>query len=101
MRVQLKMEGGIAHFPGLSRPRVIESDRLSEEQAAELKRLVDAAQFFKAPAVVGKVRKGAADYRQYTVTIAEGRRSHTVRLTDPIEDTNLLALVDFIRARAN
>lgn len=100
MRVQLKIEGGIAHFPGLSRPRVIESDKLSEEEAAELERLVDAAHFFEAPTVVGKVREGAADYRQYTVTIAEGRRSHTVRLTDPIEDVNLLALLDFIRARA-
>lgn len=100
MRVQLKVEGGIAYFPGLSRPRVIESDKLSEKEAAELERLVDAAHFFKAPAVVGKVRQGAADYRQYSVTIAEGRRSHTVRLTDPIEDVNLQALLDFIRARA-
>jgi hypothetical protein len=36
MRVQLKIEGGIAYFPGLSRPRVIESDKLSKEEAAEL-----------------------------------------------------------------
>ncbi len=100
MRVQLKIEGGIAYFPGLSRPRAIESDKLSKEEAAELERLVNTAHFFELPTRVGAVREGAADYRLYIVTISEGKRSHTVRLTDPIEDTNLQALLDFIRASA-
>ncbi len=100
MRVQLKIEGGLAYFPGLARPRVINSDKLSKEEAAELERFVNAAHFFELPDRVGTVQKGAADYRQYIVTIAEGRRSHTVRLTDPVEDTNLQALLDFIRSRA-
>ncbi|MGH8603434.1 MAG: protealysin inhibitor emfourin [Gammaproteobacteria bacterium] len=38
-------EGGIAHFPGLSAPVTIESDKLSDADAAELERLVGAARF--------------------------------------------------------
>ena len=99
MRVQLKIEGGVAYFPGLSRPRAIDSDQLTKEEGVELERLVNAARFFDLPSRVGIVREGAADYRQYIVTIEEGRQSHTVRLTDPIEDVNLQDLLDFIRAR--
>lgn len=99
MRVELKIEGGIAYFPGLSKPRAIESDRLSKEDAAELERLVNAAHFFELPARVGAVQEGAADYRQYIVTIAEGRRSHTVRLVEPIGDTHLQLLLEFVKSR--
>jgi hypothetical protein len=99
MRVELKIEGGIAYFPGLSKPRALESDKLSKEDAAELERLANAAHFFDLPTRVGAVQEGAADYRQYIVTMAEGWRSHTVRLVDPIEDTQLQLLLEFVKSR--
>ena len=50
MRVEFTTEGGIAYFPGLSRPVVIDTDNLSEPDAAELQRLLDDADFFERPA---------------------------------------------------
>jgi hypothetical protein len=99
MRVQLKMEGGIAFFPGLSKPIIIDSDQLSRQEADELKRLVDAAHFFELPTTMPSPARGAADYRQYTITIQDGSKLHTVHLTDPIEDPNLQALLAYLRAR--
>jgi len=50
MRIEFMVEGGIAHFPGLARPVVIESEALPEMDAAELVRLLEAARFFERPA---------------------------------------------------
>lgn len=99
MRIQFKMEGGIAYFPGLSEePIMIDSDELPKQEADELKQLVNAAHFFNLPAEIGSPLPGAADYFQYTITIEEdGRNQHTVRLTDPIKDPNLQALVTYLR----
>lgn len=92
MRIQFQVEGGIAHFPGLSQPVTIDTARLPEAEAAELLELVDAAQFFDLPTTAGR-RRGAADYRQYTITVEQGGRRHTVRLSDPIEGRDLQELV--------
>jgi hypothetical protein len=94
------MEGGIAHFPGLSRPSVIDSDELPEEEAGELERRVEAARFFDLATTVGTPPRGAADYRQYTVTVEAGGQQHTVRLADPVGDPNLQALLDYLKKRA-
>jgi hypothetical protein len=93
------MEGGIAYFPGLSKPVMIDSNELPKEEAAELKRLVDAARFFDLPTVAGAPPRGAADYHQYTVTVEDSGRRHTVQLTDPIEDPNCQRLLGYLRAK--
>jgi hypothetical protein len=100
MRIEFQTEGGIAHFPGLSRPVVIESDALAEEDARELQHLVEAARFFERPTDTGAPRRGAADYRQYTITVEEGGRQHTIRLTDPVEDPSLQQLLHFLQTKA-
>jgi len=89
----------MAFFPGLNTPSTIDSDQLPGQEADELKRLVNAAHFFALPAVVGSPASGAADYRQYTITIEDAGKQHTVRVTDPIEDTNLQALVTNLKTR--
>jgi hypothetical protein len=104
MRIQFKMEGGIAFFPGLSKPIVIETDALNNEQASELEQRIQAAHFFELPRTVGTPARGAADYRQYTITIEDRSKRHTVRLTEPIQDPSLQALLDImneLRARGN
>jgi hypothetical protein len=100
MRIELKTEGGIAHFPGLSRPVVIDSAALSAEDDAELKRLIGSARFFERPPIVGTPSPGAADYRQYTVTVEDGGRQHTVKLVDPVEDPALRQLLRFLQVKA-
>ena len=93
MRVIFQSEGGIAHFPGLSRPVTIDGDQLPEPAAAELRQLIETARLFDQPAQVGSPARGAADYRQYTITVEADGRRHTVRLTDPVDDPALQRLV--------
>jgi hypothetical protein len=100
MRIEFQTEGGVAYFPGLSRPVVIDSDALGEEEASELKRVVEAARFFERPTVAGAPRHGAADYRQYRITVEEGGRQHTVQLVDPVEDPTLQQLLRFLQTKA-
>jgi hypothetical protein len=100
MRIEFHTAGGIAHFPGLSRPSVIESDGLAEEDARDLQRLVEATRFFQRPTVLGTPRRGAADYRQYTITVEEGGRQHIIRLTDPVEGPSLQQLLRFLQTKA-
>jgi hypothetical protein len=100
MRIEFQTEGGVAYFPGLSRPVVIDSEALAEERASELKRLVEAARLFERPTVAGVPRQGAADYRQYTISVEEGGRQHTVQLVDPVEDPTLQQLLRFLQTQA-
>jgi hypothetical protein len=97
MRVQFKIEGGLAAFPGLSKPRQLDSADLPAAEATRLSQLIDAAHFFGLPAESRSLPKGAADYQQYTITVEDGRRHRTVRLADPIDDPDLQALVDYLR----
>jgi len=100
MRIEFATEGGIAFFPGLSRPTRIDSADLAPGEARELERLLADANFFDLPEQRRAIPKGAADYQQYTITVEDHGRRHTVRLADPIEDARLQALVDFLRRRA-
>lgn len=96
MHIQFKMDGGMAYIPGLSKPTSIDSNDLSRSEAAELERLVDAAHFFTLPAASRSLPK-AADYRQYTISITANKQQHTVRLSDPIQDANVQALVECLK----
>ena len=100
MRIQVNMAStGLAYFPGLAKPVTIDSQELPDQEAADVERLVGAARFFARPAVVGATTRGPADARQYTVTIEEGGRSHTVRITDPPKDPELRELLDYLKAK--
>jgi hypothetical protein len=100
LRIEFKMEGGFAHFPGLSKPVRIDADQLSREESAQLEQLVQKARFFDLPGKVNVARKGAADYYQYTITIQMGKQSHTIKLVDPVEDTNLNELLLFLKKKS-
>jgi hypothetical protein len=100
MRVIFQSEGGVAHFPGLSRPVTIEGDQLPEPAAEELRQLIEAARLFDRPAQAGSAPRGAADYRQYTITVEADGRRHTVRVVEPIEDPALQRLVRFLQEQA-
>jgi len=96
MRVKLKTEGGLAYFPGLSKPVNLDSADLSKDEAGELERLVTDAHFFDLPRVLNKPTRGAADYHIYTMTIENGRR-HTVQAVEPVKNDEFLALLRFVQ----
>jgi hypothetical protein len=99
MRIEYEKDGGFAYFPGLHRPVTIDTDGLSAEEAKEIKRLIEAAGFFDLPASSPPPR-GAADYFQYTISVTAPQYRHTVRLTDPIRDPNVQALVNYLNEKA-
>lgn len=97
MRIQVKVSGGFAYFPGLSKPITIDSDTLPDQQAKQLKQLLDDVHFFDLPPVINALPQGAADYRQYTISVDDGDKHHTVQVTDPIEDPKLESLLNYLQ----
>jgi hypothetical protein len=95
MRINFKVEGGLAHVPGLSEPVLIDTAELPAEEANELERLLEAARFFKLPTTI-PLPRAAADYQKYTIAVDTPGSSHTVQLTDPIEDLHVRELVNFL-----
>jgi hypothetical protein len=100
MIIQFKQEGGLASFPGLNHPVVIDTDKLPPAESSELREAVDRSLFFDRPDRVGEASPGAADYREYTITVEDGPRRHSVHLVEPIADPLLQALVGSVRKKA-
>src|SRR4051812_20829870 len=99
MRIHFRTEGGLAHFPGLSRPVSVDTKELPPDVAQQLEQLVHAMRFFE---MVGRVdlaahHPGRADYRSYIVTVEESGRTHTVRADEPDVNPQLKALIEFLR----
>ena len=97
MRIELAQTGGIAYFPGLNRPVVLDVDHLDGPVAQELKRLVEAADFFNLPPLLGSPRPGAADCQAYRLSIEDGGRRHSVQALVPLQNPALTALVQAIQ----
>ena len=100
MLVRFKMDGGFVYLPARSEPVTIDTDDLPEEEAKELDRLIEAAGFFELPETSSPPR-GAADYLRYTISATTPEHSHTVQLTDPIEDPHVRALVEYLETQTN
>jgi hypothetical protein len=98
VRIRLETDGGFAVFPGLNTPVEVDTSQLPPPDAAEFERLVEAAHFFDQPAVTPAPR-GAADYRQYTLTVEHDGRSQTVQVAEPVADPALRQLVARLAAR--
>jgi len=94
MRITLQIEGGIAHFPGLARPRVFDTAKLPVSTAAVLAELIDKAQFFTRPEPPSQLR--GADLRCYRIGVEEGDRERTLRICDPLAP-ELSALISAVR----
>jgi hypothetical protein len=77
----------------------IDAAALTQEERNELERLIDEAGFFTLPCEAGKPAKGAADYRQYTITVEEQERRHTVKASDPLDDPKLRNLIGFLQRK--
>jgi hypothetical protein len=95
MRVVLHQEGG---FAGLIRPPlVVDSTQLAPGQQGELDRLIVECDFFHLPADGLTPPQGAADYMTYTLTVEREQQTHSIRVTDPVTDAALAALIAFVR----
>jgi hypothetical protein len=95
MRVVLQQEGG---FAGLVRPPlVVDSTQLAPQQQRELDRLIVECDFFQLSANGPSPPEGAADYVTYTLTVEREQQTHSIRVTDPVTDAALAALIAFVK----
>ena len=92
--VSLDVDGGFAYIPGLQQSFQGDSTTLEGQDLATLRALLAKADFFTRSAEPATSALGAADIRTYTVTATEGGRSHTIHVTEPIQDPELRALID-------
>ncbi|HEY1327449.1 MAG TPA: protealysin inhibitor emfourin [Casimicrobiaceae bacterium] len=95
MRIELRVDGGLASFPGLRRPVTIDCDRLPPARAARLRGLVERARFFSTQAPASSA--AARDARTYTIEVDDGTQCRTLTLPEPIDDAPLRELVAEIR----
>lgn len=99
MNITLEIDGGFAPVPALCGPFVVDTALVDPMLAAEIQRLTAEAKFFDRHAAATN-NPGAADFKTYTLTINDGTRVHSVRITDPIADSNLAKLVAHVRSVA-
>jgi hypothetical protein len=92
VRIQFSVHGGFASLPGLRRPVTLDLDTLPAAPADDLRHLVDAAGFFDLPAEI-EPPAGAADFREYTITVEDDQRSHTVKIPETVSSPALRALI--------
>jgi hypothetical protein len=78
---------------------MIDTDQLPPGEKQELHRLVDEANFFELPEHAEALPSGAADYRQYTISVEDGARTHTASVADTVGSPQVQALVANLQAK--
>ena len=98
MRIDFRIDGGFAAFPGLARPVTIDCDTLPPAQAAQLHDLLQRANFFSLPATSPP---NLPDARRYTIVVDDGQQCRTVTVAEPIENRPMRDLIEELRSHAS
>jgi len=99
MRIDFRMDGGIAAFPGLAKPVSIDCEALPPADTARLRTLVQRAGIFTRSH--RKHPTPAPDARAYTIAVDDGGQCRTLTVTEPITDDALRDLIAELRAHAD
>jgi hypothetical protein len=99
LRIDFRIDGGFAAFPGLAKPVRIDCDALPPRQSKRLRDLLRRADFFALPAK-GAAASPAPDARAYTIAVDDGTRCNTVTVCEPIADPALRDLIAELRSQA-
>jgi hypothetical protein len=91
---RVRIEGGLAHFPGLAKEQTISFGDLATPERQELTSLADQADFFGCEPSNDITRP---DARTYTVGLTIDGRSREMRLAEPIRDPAMAKLVSVVR----
>jgi hypothetical protein len=91
---RVRIEGGLAHFPGLAKEQTVSFDDLATPQRQELATLADQADFFGCTPANDT---GSPDARTYTVGLTIDGRSREIRVVEPIRDPAMAKLVSVVR----
>jgi hypothetical protein len=100
LRIDFRIDGGIAAFPGLAKPVSIDCDALPPREHAELRELIARAGLL-APAKRSERKPALPDARAYTIAIDDGAQCRTVTVHEPIADPALRELIEKLREHAS
>ncbi len=92
MLISLERSGG---FAGISKVIEIDSANLPQNQAEQLPMLLESANFFNLPAYIADESK-QRDRFQYTLTIEDKNKQHTVTVNESSIPETLKPLIDWI-----
>jgi hypothetical protein len=97
MKVYFEQRGGLA---GIDNSILIDSDSLDPQEASELQRQVDNANFFDLPSEPAAPLRGA-DYLEYKRTIeTNNNKKHSITTTDLTMSPNIAPLIRYLRRKA-
>ena len=97
MKIYFEQSGG---FTGIEKNILINSNSLDTEEASELQRLVDNANFFDLPSEPAAPLHGA-DYLEYKITIeTNDNKKHPIKITDLTMPPNVGPLIRYLRRKA-
>jgi hypothetical protein len=96
MQIEFERTGGVA---GIRFAANVDTDTLTADEAAKLRKLVDDSNFFSLPARL-KTPTPSADRFQYRLTVRTPERSHTVDVGEGAAPASLRPLIDWLMAAA-
>jgi hypothetical protein len=97
MRVRFVRTGGLA--AAMRREYTADSATMSPEDAKELSRLIEAADFFQLPAT-GPTPQGLRDAFQYKLTVEMDGREHTIEMGQSAVPEKARDLLEWLENRA-
>ena len=100
MHVELTTDGGLAAFPGLATPILVDAAKLSPELSGKLEGLVNSALTEKVPRGSGK-DASYRDVRHYRITIQRGGTRDNIEADDPKIPPAFNALMEFVKANGS
>ncbi len=92
MRISLERTGG---FAGISKRVTVDTNNLAPEEAKQLPCLLETADFFNLPATITTPSK-ERDRFQYTLTVEDSDRQHTVTVSEAALPATLRSLIEWV-----
>ena len=92
MRISIERTGG---FAGMINTKTVDSADLPEHEANQLPQLVEAANFYNLPPDIS-VPPNQPDRFEYTLTVEQEDRKHTVKVSEAAVPGNLKPLVEWL-----
>ncbi len=96
MHLTFERTGG---FAGMTMTKVVDTTTLPAEESNQLRRLVDAADFFHLPATL-TAKSRQPDRFQYQLTIQDNNQQHTVVVSEQAVPSSLKPLIEWLMAAA-
>ncbi len=93
MKATFETTGGLA---GLTIKKTVDTDKITEDQASELRKLVDASNFFNLPSTT-PYRGPMRDFFHYELTIESEGKSRTINVDEPAAPPELKPLLRWLR----